>query len=85
MARNYTDYLNRLTDDIFAEAARHWDWETNSELNQWAREAGLHYMTIWKLGTRETKSPQLLTVWKLAKSVGWTMQLTQLKRRRVAA
>jgi hypothetical protein len=77
-----------MVDDIYAEGAKTWDWETNVELTQWADSATLHPMTIWKLGSGETKLPQLLTVWKLAKSVGWNLEFgkgRKLKLRKRAA
>ena len=77
-----------MVDDIYAEAAKTWDWETNAELSLWADSAKLHPMTIWKLGNGETKLPQLLTVWKLAKSVGWNVEFgkgRKLKIRKHAA
>ena len=73
-----------MVDDIYAEGAKTWDWETNAELIRWGNVADLCPMTIWKLGTGETKLPQLLTVWKLAKSVGWNLEFgksLKLKRR----
>lgn len=73
--RDFSELLNRVTDDIYAEAAKIWDWETSHEREQWAAAAGLHPNTIWYLGTRETKNPQFLTIFKLARSVGWKVQL----------
>lgn len=74
LPKDYVAYLNAMVDDIYEEGAMHWDWETNAELGEWAAHAKLHPMTIWKLGNGETKVPQLLTVWKLAKSVGWSLE-----------
>lgn len=84
MEKGYQSYLNRLTDEIFTEAAKTWDWEVNSELVKWASVAQLHPMTIWNLGTRVTTSPNLRTVYKLARSVGWSIMFNKtikLKKR----
>lgn len=85
MRNDYEVYLNMLVDKIFAKGAKIWDWEYNTELKQWANEAKLHHMTIWKLGTRETKLPQLLTIYKLAKSVGMSLNLDTVKLKKRAA
>lgn len=81
--KDYLTYLNSMVDDIYGEAAKTWDWETNSELAEWANKAGLCPMTIWNLGNNVTKIPQLLTVWKLAKSVGWTLEFAKGKKIRL--
>jgi hypothetical protein len=60
----YNQYLNRVIDDLFKEAAKKWTW------TEWAEEAGVCYTTVFRLGTRKTKRPQLRTVFLLAKSLG---------------
>lgn len=85
LPKEYVNYLNTMVDDIYGEAAKKWDWKTAAELQVWANEAKLHPTTVWNLGTGKTKIPQLLTVWKLARSVGWSLQLSgKLKLRKSA-
>lgn len=64
--------LHRIIDVIFEEAYRRdWTW---ADL---ARFAGVSYYTVWRLGERDTRYPQTLTVWKLSKSVGMSVKIVQ--------
>lgn len=71
--RAYFKELNRIVDAIYerADSAFHWTW------HKLAIEAELTYPTVCKLGNRETKRPQFLTVYKLAAAVGWTLTTMQ--------
>ena len=66
---SYERELNRFIDDAFNEAAfKDWSWV------RLADEAGLAYTTVYKLGHYVTKRPQFLTVWKIAKAIGYEIQ-----------
>lgn len=74
MPKGYSADLARIVDEIFDAAYRRdWSW---SDL---ARFAGVHYWTVWRMGERITRFPQLLTVWKLAKAL--QMQVTFVHKR----
>lgn len=60
----YEKYLERLIDEVFTEAATRWTW------HELAKEAGVSYNTVWRLGTYQTKLPQLRTAYLLCKAVG---------------
>lgn len=68
----FTD-LHSILDKIYAESASAYDWTWN----QLASQAGLAYQTVAKLGDRETKWPRFLTVYRLAKAVGWELVIHQ--------
>ena len=61
----------QIIDEIYVEAANNhkWTW------SQIAVHAGLSYMTVVKLGERQTKYPRHMTIYKLAKSVGWKLMV----------
>jgi len=78
MPAGWREDLARIVDEIFNEAYRRdWTW---SDL---ARFAGVCYGTVWRMGERDTRFPQALTVWKLAKAVQMSVTLTK-KRPNVA-
>lgn len=85
MPKGYSADLSRIVDEIFNAAYRRdWSW---SDL---ARFAGVHYWTVWRMGERLTRFPQLLTVWKLAKALQMQVAFVQkrpsvVKDRRLAA
>lgn len=76
--RQYFRDLHKIIDEIFAEAASQFDW-TWSKL---ALNAGLSYQTVANLGERNTKWPRFLTVYRLAKAVGWELAVQQPKKAR---
>lgn len=74
MSPDETEYftaLHKIIDEIYVEAANNhkWTW------SQIAVHAGLSYMTVVKLGERQTKYPRHMTIYKLAKSVGWKLMV----------
>lgn len=71
--REYFQQLHTLIDQVFTHAAQEYNF-TWAEL---AREAGLNYDTVAKLGNRLTKWPRYATVFKLARAVGWSLSLVQ--------
>jgi DNA-binding phage protein len=73
--RQYFRDLHKIIDEIFAEAANsnEWSW------SQLASHAGLAYQTVANLGDRATKWPRFLTIYRLAKAVGWELVVRQTK------
>lgn len=69
----YEKYLHDVVDTLFDEAAKHYTWP------EFAKEAGVCYGTVYRLGMRYTKLPQLRTIFLLAKAVG--MDVAVIKRR----
>lgn len=64
--------LHRLIDVIFEQAYRRdWTW---ADL---ARFSKLSYYTVWRLGERDTRYPQTLTVWKLARAVNMSIKIVE--------
>lgn len=62
--------LHRIIDAVYEAAySRDWTW---ADL---ARFADVSYYTVWRLGERDTRYPQTLTIWKLAKAVGMSVKL----------
>ena len=70
--RAYHNHRKDLVDEIYTEAAKTMTW---AEL---AREAGIAYTTVERLGSYETKRPQELTIWKLARAVGMELRLEKV-------
>lgn len=69
--REYITQLNQIVDDIYDEACIVCDWS-------WAKlaqKADLSAATVSRLGRRITQRPHLLTVWKLAKAVGFEIRI----------
>ena len=60
----YEKYLNKCVDELFSHASKEYTWR------ELAKQAGLSYTTVYRLGTYKTKLPQLRTVFKLCKAVG---------------
>lgn len=60
---SYEQYLDKVVDDIFTRASVAWTWV------ELAQMAGVSYGTVYRLGMRETRFPQLRTVFLLAKAV----------------
>jgi AraC-like DNA-binding protein len=77
----YFRALHRLIDQIFSEAADHFEW-TWAKL---ASHANLSYPTVVNLGERQTKYPRFQTVYKLAHAVGWKLVLETVKRQKKAS
>lgn len=74
----YEQYLIKATDVIFERATYQigWDWKELAQI------AGLSYSTVYRLGMRQTRFPQLRTFFKLAQAVNMNMPeiKTQLKK-----
>jgi DNA-binding phage protein len=79
--RQYFRDLHKMIDNIFAEAASQYDWTWN----QLASNAGLSSSTVAKLGDRETRWPRFLTIYRLAKAVGWELVIREVKTARKGA
>lgn len=73
--KKFYQTLHGIIDKIY-EAAKN-DFQMN--WNQLAGRAGLTYHTVYALGERLTRYPQFLTVYKLAKAVGWELGLKEIK------
>jgi DNA-binding phage protein len=69
---NYEQYLDQVVDQIFTKASVMWTWV------ELAQMAGVSYGTVYRLGMRETRFPQLRTVFLLAQAVN--MDLPAIKR-----
>lgn len=66
--REYFAALNKALDDIYqASADLNWSWPV------FADQAGIARSTVYKLGDRATRYPQLRTVYQLARAVGMDM------------
>jgi|LakMenEpi03Aug12_release.lakeMendotaPanAssembly.Ray.scaffolds.fasta_scaffold12037_13 hypothetical protein len=74
--KQYFRCLHRLLDEIFKEATNNFEM-TWKEL---AEQSGLTYITVKKLGDRDTRYPRFFTVFKLAEAVGWQLTLTAGKK-----
>ena len=68
---HYERFLTMMTDQIFEEAVNRFDW-TWDEL---ADHAGVARSTVYRLGTRFTRYPQLRTFFLLAKAVRMNVRL----------
>jgi len=79
--RQYFRDLHKIIDEIFSEAASQYDW-TWSQL---AANAGLAYQTVSKIGDRATKWPRFMTIYRLAKAVGWDLVVKESKAVRKTA
>lgn len=82
VSQDYLRALNRLVDDIFSVATYEKDWTWG----RLAKEAGVAYTTVCRLGERETRLPQLRSIYRLAKAVGMDLQVVkhELKMRKAA-
>lgn len=76
--RNFLRYLHKVIDEIFLESSDAYDWTWN----QLASRANLSYQTVQKLGMRETRWPHFKTIYKLAKAVGWHLELAPTKNKK---
>lgn len=65
----YEKFLDGVVDDIFNEAAKRHTWQ------QLAKKAGVSHTTVYRLGMRITRFPQLRTVFLLAKAAGLNVRL----------
>ena len=74
--RKYFADLHKIIDDVFAEAQSSNDWNWS----QLAQHAGLAYQTVANLGDRATKYPRFLTIYRLAKAVGWELVMQEPKK-----
>jgi len=81
MDRVYLPSIKELVDVLYQEAFdRHWTW------SEFARQSGLSYGTVVKLGTYETKYPQYRTVQLLAIALGGKVtfqQGTKVRKRNI--
>lgn len=77
--RRYFSTLHKLIDEVFEEASK----THGLTWHQLAIKADLAYLTVWKLGFRETRWPQFKTVYKLAKAVGWELQFIESENKAV--
>ena len=69
----YDEYLNQTVDQIYQRATDiGWTW------NELAQMAGVHPSTVYKLGMRITRLPQLRTMFLLARAVN--MNLPTIKK-----
>lgn len=75
LSRDYQDRLDALVDQIFEEATYRLDWSWNDL----ADEAGMCRSTVTRLGNRETRLPQLHTMYRLAKAVGMDVSMVKAK------
>ncbi len=73
--RRYEQFLDKLVDEIFEVASERWTW------HELALNSGLAPATVARLGNRETRLPQLRTIFRLANSLGMDVKLIE---RRVA-
>ena len=71
--RSYERFLDKLVDEIFEVASKRWTW------HEFALNAGLAPATVARLGNRDTRLPQLRTIFRLADSLG--MDVKVLERR----
>jgi predicted transcriptional regulator len=68
----YVQHLDRLIDDLFQRACdRGMTW------SEFAREAGVEYSTVKKLGMRQTGYPQYRSLHRLAQSVGGRLHFSE--------
>lgn len=74
--REYFRALHTILDEIYKEATNKFEM-TWAEL---AQEAELTYLTVKKLGERETRYPRFHTVFKLAQAVNWHVTLAAGKK-----
>lgn len=72
--KDYYRKLNLLLRQIFDA------WQES--IPKLAAEAGLHHDTVYKLYYRETRYPRFLTVYALAKAVGFELELKAIKKYR---
>ena len=77
LPRDYEDRLDALVDEMFDLAYERYTW------GQFAEAAGVSHDTVARLGNRETRVPQLRTIYLLAKALGMDVGLvkTRLKVR----
>ena len=75
---SYESYLNKLIDNVFTEASKYWTWK------ELAKQAGLSYATVYRLGTYKTKRPQLRTAYQLCKAVGIELPTIHTRKYKVA-
>lgn len=74
--REYFRSLHKILDDIYLVATNKYEL-TWKEL---AEAAELTYITVKKLGERETRYPRFHTVFKLAQAVGWQISVASGKK-----
>jgi len=81
--RRYMNDLHKAVDQIFEKAADEYDWSWK----EFAENANVSYITVTKLGNRETRYPRHCTIYKLAEAVGMELTLSkrQVKLRRKVA
>jgi hypothetical protein len=75
----YETFLDDLIDEIFEEAAKEWTW------SEFAKEAGVAYTTVCRLGERITRFPELRTIYLMAGAVGMDVKLIKHRVRMARA
>lgn len=70
----YERFLTKLTDQLFDAA-----YMEGLTWIGFAKRAGLAYTTVYNLGMRITRYPQLRTIYKLAKAVGMDVKIIKEK------
>jgi len=80
LAKQYDEFLDDLVDELFEMAtAKDWTWA------DFARRASLSSTTVYRLGGRITRSPQIRTIWKLASALGCEVSVrSRIRRLKVA-
>lgn len=77
--RAYFVKLHQIIDEIYSKATTfEWTWQKLSE------QSDLGYRTVLDLGNRVTKYPRFQTIYKLAKSVGLNLSITNGQLKKVA-
>lgn len=79
--QRYFRDLHKIIDEVFEEAheTHGWSW------SQLADEAGLAHQTVGNLGDRVTKYPRFMTIYRLAKAVGWELVTNQSPKKAAAS
>jgi DNA-binding XRE family transcriptional regulator len=80
MNRSYRTAYERELDVLLDQIFEEWDksWEDLAD------KADLAMSTIYNIGNRVTRIPQFKTVWKLARAIGFQLQLTRVQKLRKA-
>jgi transcriptional regulator with XRE-family HTH domain len=78
LGREYDSFLDQIVDELFELAtAADMTW------SDFAKRSGLAPATVYRLGNRTTRAPQLRTIWKLARAVGREVEIRGRVRRRL--
>jgi hypothetical protein len=71
----YLDAREKLIDGIFHESD-----SLDMSLTDLAAEAGLSYQTVVRLNNYTTVEPRETTIWKLARAVGFEIEMKRVKK-----